>query len=245
MGFIVVDDQGKVVASRSEKTKLEPLERRTNASLSYLDSVSLDPGVYEVRLAAVDAEGRRGSVVRDVNAWKMAGEEFTFADLIVNHAATASARACGPTSSRTSMPTASRHTWSSTRASEETFKDVKVEFEIADDDSAPPLLTMPVELRPGVQPTWRNAQGFIGAEPLALGPLCRARENHARRQGGRRARAPVHPRAGAGVEGRPHRHPGGVRARRRRSIATPCCSRRSSTGCSIRLRRSRHHSRAP
>ena len=47
--------------------------------------------VYEVRLAAVDAEGRHGSVVRDVNAWKMAGEEFTYADLVVNHAATAGA----------------------------------------------------------------------------------------------------------------------------------------------------------
>jgi VWFA-related protein len=58
MGFIVVDDQGRVVASRSEKPKLEPLEGRTNASLSYLDAVTVEPGVYEVRLAAVDAEGR-------------------------------------------------------------------------------------------------------------------------------------------------------------------------------------------
>jgi predicted Zn-dependent protease len=28
---------------------------------------------------------------------------------------------------------------------------------------------MPVDLKPGVQPTWRNAQGFIGAEPLPSG----------------------------------------------------------------------------
>src|SRR4030095_8128011 len=89
MGFIVVDDQGRVVASRSEKPKLEPLEGRTNASLAYLDAVTVEPGVYEVRLAAVDAQGRHGSVVRDVNAWKMAGEEFTYADLVVNHAAPA------------------------------------------------------------------------------------------------------------------------------------------------------------
>src|SRR4030095_12005801 len=89
MGFIVVDDQGRVVASRSEKPKLEPLEGRTKAPLSYLDAVTVEPGVYEVRLAAVDAQGRHGSVVRDVNAWKMAGEEFTYADLVVNHAAPA------------------------------------------------------------------------------------------------------------------------------------------------------------
>jgi VWFA-related protein len=45
MGFIVVDDQGRVAASRSEKTKLEPLEGRTNASLAYLDSVTVECGL--------------------------------------------------------------------------------------------------------------------------------------------------------------------------------------------------------
>jgi tetratricopeptide repeat protein len=54
-------------------------------------------------------------------------------------------------------------------ASEETFKNVTVNFEIADDDSAPALLTIPVDLKPGVQPTWRIAQGFVGAEPLPSG----------------------------------------------------------------------------
>jgi VWFA-related protein len=168
MGFIVVDDQGKVVASRSEKLKLEPLEGRTNASLSYLDSVAIDPGVYEVRLAAVDAEGRHGSVIRDVNAWKMAGEEFTYADLVVNHAATASAGLRPDVEPHVDADGVAAY-MELYAASEETFKDVKVNFEIADDDSAPALLTMPVDLRPGAQATWRNALGFIGAEPLPAG----------------------------------------------------------------------------
>jgi hypothetical protein len=60
--------------------------------------------------------------------------------------------------------------------SEETFKNVSVNFEIADDDSAPALLTIPVELKPGAQPTWRVAQGFVGAEPLPSGRyMARAR----------------------------------------------------------------------
>ena len=168
MGFIVVDDLGKGVASRSEKTKLEPLEGRTNASLSYLDSVSIDPGVYEVRLAAVDSEGRHGSVVRDVNAWKMAGEEFTYADLVVNHAATASAGLRPDVEPHVDADGVAAYV-ELYAASETTFKDVSVNFEIADDDGAPALLTMPVDLRPGAQPTWRNAQGFIGAEPLPSG----------------------------------------------------------------------------
>jgi VWFA-related protein len=168
MGFIVVDDQGKVVASRSEKLKLEPLEGRSNASLSYLDSVTVDPGVYEVRLAAVDADGRHGSVIRDVNAWKMAGEEFTYADLVVNHAATASAGLRPDVEPHVDADGVAAY-MELYAASEETFKDVKVNFEIADDDSAPALLTMPVDLRAGAQATWRNALGFIGAEPLPAG----------------------------------------------------------------------------
>ena len=175
MGFIVVDDQGRVVASRSDKTRLEPLEGRTNASLSYLDSVVVDPGVYEVRLAAVDAQGRHGSVVRDVNAWKMAGEEFTYADLVVNHAATASAGLRPDVEPHVDADGVAAY-MELYAASETTFKDISVSFEIADDDSSPALLTIPVELKPGAQPTWRVAQGFVGAEPLPSGRyLARAR----------------------------------------------------------------------
>jgi len=175
MGFIVVDDQGRVVASRSEKTKLEPLEGRTNASLSYLDSVSIEPGVYDVRLAAVDADGRHGSIVREVNAWKMAGEEFTYADLVVNHAATAGAGLRPDVEPHVDADGVAAY-MELYAASEATFKDVSVNFEIADDDSAPALLTIPVDLKPGAQPTWRVAQGFVGAEPLPSGRyLARAR----------------------------------------------------------------------
>jgi VWFA-related protein len=168
MGFIVVDDQGRVVASRSEKPTLEPLEGRTNASLSYLDSVTVEPGVYEVRLAAVDSQGRHGSVVRDVNAWKMAGEEFTYADLVVNHAATAGSGLRPDVEPHVDADGVAAY-MELYSTSEETFKNVSVNFEIADDDSAPALLTIPVELKTGAQPTWRIAQGFVGAEPLPSG----------------------------------------------------------------------------
>jgi VWFA-related protein len=168
MGFIVVDDQGRVVASRSEKRGLEPLEGRTNASLAYLDAVTVEPGVYEVRLAAVDAQGRHGSVVRDVNAWKMAGEEFTYADLVVNHAATASSGLRPDVEPHVDADGVAAY-MELYSTSEETFKNVSVNFEIADDDSAPALLAIPVELKSGAHPTWRVAQGFVGAEPLPSG----------------------------------------------------------------------------
>jgi len=128
----------------------------------------VDPGVYEVRLAAVDADGRHGSVVRDVNAWKMAGEEFTYADLVVNHAATASAGLRPDVEPHVEADGVAAY-MELYAASEATFDDVKVTFEIADDDSSPALLAIPVELKPGSQPFWRNAVGIIGAEPLPAG----------------------------------------------------------------------------
>jgi hypothetical protein len=168
MGYIVVDNDGKVVAADSHKLKLEPLEGRSNASLSYLGYVTLEPGIYELRLAAVDAEGRHGSVVREVNAWKMAGEAFTYADLIVNHAATAS-EGLRPDVEPHVDPDGLAAYVELYAASAETYKDVTVNFEIADDGDAPALVSVPVDLRASTQDTWRVAQGFIGAEPLPAG----------------------------------------------------------------------------
>jgi hypothetical protein len=98
----------------------------------------------------------------------MAGEEFTYADLVVNHAATAGAGLRPDVEPHVDADGVAAYV-ELYAAAEETFKDVSVNFEIADDDGAPALLTVPVDLRPGAQPTWRMAQGFIGAEPLPSG----------------------------------------------------------------------------
>jgi hypothetical protein len=98
----------------------------------------------------------------------MAGEEFTYADLVVNHAATAAAGLRPDVEPHVDADGVAAY-MELYAASEETFKNVSVNFEIADDDSAPALLTIPVELKPGAQPTWRVAQGFVGAEPLPSG----------------------------------------------------------------------------
>jgi hypothetical protein len=168
MGYIAVDSEGNVVASHSERTRLEPLEGRANASLSYLDSVAVDPGVYDVRLAVVDAQGRHGSVVREVNAWKMAGEEFTYADLVVSHAAS-SREGLRPDVEPHVEPDGLAGYIELYAASSETFKDVAVNFEIADDADAPALVSTLATLSTGAHDTWRVARGLIGAEPLPGG----------------------------------------------------------------------------
>ena len=83
VGYVLLDDQGNVASSGQEKRRLEPIEGRTNAPLGFVASMVVDPGIYTLRLGVVDPDGRRGSVLRDVRAWKTAGEEFSVGDLIV------------------------------------------------------------------------------------------------------------------------------------------------------------------
>jgi len=168
IGMVLVNDQGDVAAQHVEKIALTPPEGRKNASLEYLNYIDVDPGVYELRLGAVDAEGHHGSVVRQVNAWKIAGEDFTFADLVVNHAATAN-EGLRPNVEPHVDPDGLAAYLELYASSPDTFKNVGVTFEIADDESAPALVTVPIELRPGHADTSRLAQGFIGAEPLPAG----------------------------------------------------------------------------
>ena len=83
VGYALIDANGAVVASGADRRMLSPANGNPAAMLEYLGEVVVDPGVYTLRLAVVDSEGRRGGVVRDVNAWKLSGEEFALGDLMV------------------------------------------------------------------------------------------------------------------------------------------------------------------
>ena len=85
LGYALIDRDGKAVAAFSERKTLAPADGRATAALEYISSILVDAGTYSLRLAAVDAEGRRGSVVHTVSAWQMAGEPFAFGDLFVGN----------------------------------------------------------------------------------------------------------------------------------------------------------------
>ena len=83
VGFVVMNNEGQVAASFLERMTLSPGSGSPNEPLRFVGGVVVDPGTYSLRLAVVDQEGRRGSIVRDVSAWKMAGEPFALGDLVV------------------------------------------------------------------------------------------------------------------------------------------------------------------
>lgn len=168
VGYLVVDDQNRVVHSWADTQRLTAAANSPQAPLSFLSGVMLDPGNYSLRLAVVDAAGRRGSVIRDVAAWKLTGEELATGDLIVGTL---------PQPGQSLVAAVEPHVVADALAayvelystSAETFDGTSVRVEIADSIDSAALATLPAELRPGKQPAWRIATAVLGARPLPPG----------------------------------------------------------------------------
>ena len=169
VGFIVMNNEGRVAASFLEpKLALSSGSGSPNEPLRFVGGVVVEPGTYSLRLAVIDREGRRGSIVRDVTAWKMAGESFAMGDLVVGSV---------PPQGRgiavevepyvgTGSVAAYLELYSTTEAS---WKDTTVAFEVADNEDAPALTSVDASVVAGRQPTWRAATGVVPAQALPPG----------------------------------------------------------------------------
>lgn len=168
VGLLVVDDQNRAAASWGAKQTLRPHGKGQNEPLSFRFAVPLDPGNYSLRFGVVDAEGRRGSVVRDVAAWKLSGEELALGDLIVGDVPESGqglAVAVEPHVS-TEAIAAYMELYSTTPTA---LDDATVRFEIADTIDSPALVTLPAQLTAGKQPSWRVATGLVGSRLVPPG----------------------------------------------------------------------------
>jgi VWFA-related protein len=168
IGYLVIDDQNRVAASFGDEVALTNGAGSANEPLKFVGGVVVEPGIYSLRIGVVDSEGRRGSVIRDVSAWKMAGESFALGDLIV-----------GPTPTTGQGLTVQVEPYVLTEGvaaylemystTEQTWNGTTVTFEVADDPDSAALASIPVTLIPGRQPTWRIAAAVINAKSLPPG----------------------------------------------------------------------------
>jgi tetratricopeptide (TPR) repeat protein len=168
IGYLVIDDANQVAGSFVTKATLSPGAGSPNEPLHFVSGVTLDPGIYSLRFGVVDAEGRRGSVVRDVNAWKMAGEALAMGDLIVGSL---------PASGQGLRAEVEPYVVDDRLAayvelysnSDATWERAQVTFEIADNQDSAALVSLPAQLTTGKQPTWRVATGLMAAQALPPG----------------------------------------------------------------------------
>jgi Flp pilus assembly protein TadD len=168
VGYVVIDDANQVAGSFLTKANLSPGAGSPNEPLHFVGGVVLEPGIYSLRFGVVDDDGRRGSVVRDVNAWKMAGEPLAMGDLIIGSL---------PSSGQGLRPEVEPYVLDDRLAAyvelysnqAATLDGASVAFELADDADGPALVTGQAAIGPGTQPTWRVALGLVGARMLPAG----------------------------------------------------------------------------
>lgn len=166
LGYILITDDNRIAGSSGGKVTLTPLGSSPNEPLVFEGSAVVDPGLYTLRLAAVDDEGRRGSVVREVSAWKMQGETLAFGDLVIGTATGAPLRpAVEPHVSGEALG-AYLELYSN---APNTFDNATVTFDVADDADAPPLFTTDARLEAGPTGATRQVSGVIPTNVLPPG----------------------------------------------------------------------------
>jgi tetratricopeptide (TPR) repeat protein len=166
LGYILITDDNRIAGSSGGKVTLAPLGSSPNEPLVFEGSVVVDPGIYTLRLAAVDDEGRRGSVVREVSAWKMQGEKLAFGDLVIGTATGAPLRPAVEPHVQGDALGAYLELYSNAPS---TFDNAAVTIDVADDADARALYTTEARLEPGATPATRKVSGVVPTHVLPPG----------------------------------------------------------------------------
>jgi hypothetical protein len=159
IGYAVFDQQNRVVSSRANRAQLTP-SGRASESLPYDTAVDLKPGVYSVRLAVVDGDGRRGTASRRVELPAIAPDALTTSDLIVGTTAVDGGAL---------HPSVEPHVDGRLAAYLELYLPdseqgrLTATLEIAEGDGSPPLTTAVLNIGAGEQGNWRVASGAVDA----------------------------------------------------------------------------------
>jgi VWFA-related protein len=168
LGYLLVDRENQIVASYGDRRTLTPASGAATEPLAFVGGVMVDPGIYSLRFAAVDAEGRRGSAIREANAWKMAGQELATGDLIVGNAPEPNQGIRAGVEPHVSADALAAYLelYSTLPAA---LDGATVTFEIAENADSAALTSFAGRMAPGVQPTWRTATGIAASGALPPG----------------------------------------------------------------------------
>ena len=155
VGYVLAAADGQVVARGASVNTLTATAREP---AHYDGTVVIDPGTYTLRFGVVDQEGRRGSVVRELQAAALSDTAVGVSDLFVGRLSDAASL----------RPAVEPHVEAGALAlyvevypPADGGRDWRVLFEIGEGEESPALVTIPGDMGPGPREPWRIARGRI------------------------------------------------------------------------------------
>jgi VWFA-related protein len=162
LGHLVMDARDRVVASQGTERRLS--SDSANQPLRFDTEFALEPGAYTLRFGVVDAAGRRGTIMRQLELAPVARAGFATSDLVVGSV---------PRDGESMRPSVEPHVDDRRVAANlEMYLDgtddrgVTATLEIAEGDSTPALTTAALTIVGGAQANWRIASGAVDADLL-------------------------------------------------------------------------------
>jgi hypothetical protein len=166
VGFVVFDAQGRAVTNGRERKIFTLGSART---AQYDAAVTMEPGTYTLRFAAIDAAGNRGSLEHNVRVFQMSTDNVAVGDLMLARVQPGSTSALRPVvMARVDSGQLAIFTefYSNKK---ELLDTVSVVMEVAADESGPALLREEGVVEPRVEGAGRQASAVVPVGELPPG----------------------------------------------------------------------------
>jgi hypothetical protein len=166
VAYVLIDGKGKVAAQGSQHSREDAAQ--LPGPLRFSTSLTVEPGLYSLRLAARDRSGRQGSVDHPVKAALTSVGPFAVSDLLLGPPPAAGA-AFQPAVD-VAVPKGPLAAYIELYGSDAAiFGRATISLEVATTDDAPALARGPARMVPTPDASRRVAQGMLGLEGLAPG----------------------------------------------------------------------------
>jgi Flp pilus assembly protein TadD len=166
IGHVLYDRSGNVVTVGQER---KIYSANTDRPLRYEMTVAADPGVYQLRVGAVDLAGHSGSVEREVQVWSVTGRDVALGDLMLANVHEATSGTVRP-------PVVAKVSDGKVAAFTELYTNKPgsldastVAFDVAEDADAPALTSDSMRFRPRDDGTSAQASAVLSVSALPAG----------------------------------------------------------------------------
>ena len=167
VGYVVVNRDNQSAAESLKQAK--PTGEASSGTLSFAESVLLDPGDYSVRFSVVTPDGKRTSVVRPLQVTRAPGTtEMGSSDLMIGNGMPQDQPPRLAAEPRVASGIVGAYLELYAGAPEDldwTF----VQFEVAKDEGSPALAMADGDLKNGARPSWRLVTGAMDVRSLPPG----------------------------------------------------------------------------